>query len=109
MLTLPNVVRLKAVIDGTMVGFIAGDIRPNEQMAWIATIGVLPEYRGQGIGSALLQACEAQLPVSRVRLNVRISNINAIRLYERYGYLQVGKWPRYYQDGEEALIMEKRL
>ena len=57
-LTLPNVVRLKAVVGEQMVGFIAGDIRRVENVAWIATIGVLPEYRRRGIGTALLQACE---------------------------------------------------
>ena len=52
-LTLPNVVRLKAVSDNRMVGFIAGDMRPSDHMAWIATVGVLPEYRGRGVGTAL--------------------------------------------------------
>jgi ribosomal-protein-alanine N-acetyltransferase len=108
-LTLPNVVRLKAVAGVKMVGFIAGDIRSSERMAWIATVGVLPEYRGQGIGSALLRQCEARLGMPRVRLNVRVSNITAIRLYKQVGYYQVGTWPRYYQDGEDALILEKQL
>lgn len=108
-LTLPNVVRLKAMADGQMVGFIAGDVRPSQHMAWVATVGVLPEYRGRGIGGALMQACEKSLTVPTVRLNVRISNETAIRLYLSLGYQKVGTWPGYYQDGEEALVMEKRL
>lgn len=108
-LTLPNVVRLKAIQDGTMVGFIAGDVRPSQNLAWIATIGVLPEHRGKGIGSALLQTCEKNLEVAQVRLNVRASNLAAIRLYQQNGYQRAGTWPTYYQDGEDALVMEKRL
>lgn len=108
-LTLPNIVRLKALLDGQMVGFIAGDIRAAQRLAWIATVGVLPEHRGRGIGTTLLLACEAKLAVPSVRLNVRLSNHAAIRLYERYDYQRVGLWPGYYQDGEDALVMEKRL
>jgi ribosomal-protein-alanine N-acetyltransferase len=106
-LTLPNIVRLKAQVNGQMVGFIAGDIHRHEKVSWIATIGVLPEYRGQGIGERLLQACEAQLPYARVRLNVRVSNVDAIRLYEKFDYQHSGFWKDYYQDGEAALVMEK--
>lgn len=108
-LTLPNVVRLRAIVDGQMIGFIAGDVRPSERLAWIATIGVLPEYRGRGIGRALLQACEQRLTTPHVRLNVRISNQAAIQLYQTSGYQRGGIWPAYYQDGEDALIMEKEL
>ena len=107
-LTLPDVVRLKAVIDGEMVGFVAGDIRPARRMAWIATIAVLPELRGRGIGAALLQACEALLNVPSIRLNVRASNRDAIRFYRVAGYQHIGAWPGYYQDGEDALVMEKQ-
>jgi ribosomal-protein-alanine N-acetyltransferase len=106
-LTLPNVVRLKAVQDSTMVGFIAGDIRPTQNLAWIATLGVLPEYRSQGIGKALLDACESQLHVPCIRLNVRVSNQAAIQLYRTSGYQKAGFWPVYYEDGEDALLMEK--
>jgi ribosomal protein S18 acetylase RimI-like enzyme len=107
-LTFPGVVRLKAVNGRQMVGFIAGDIRRLEGMAWIATVAVLPEFRGRGIGAALLQACEARISVNRIRLCVRPSNDVAIRLYERFGYTRVGEWTKYYQDGESALVMEKR-
>ena len=108
-LTFPNVVRLRAVANSQMVGFIAGDLRPSERLAWIATLGVLPEYRGRGIGRSLLQACEQRLVLPQVRLNVRISNQVAIQLYQTSGYQRAGIWPSYYQDGEDALIMEKEL
>jgi ribosomal protein S18 acetylase RimI-like enzyme len=108
-LTLPSVVRLKAMIDDQMVGFIAGDIRHREDIAWIATVGVLPEYRQRGIGEALILACEAQVDVSRVQLSVRMSNEVAIRLYLRLGYQKVGAWSGYYTDHEDALVMAKSL
>jgi ribosomal protein S18 acetylase RimI-like enzyme len=108
-LTFPGVVRLKAVNSKEMVGFIAGDIRRLEGVAWIATVAVMPEYRGRGIGSSLLVACEEKITtVGRIRLCVRLSNETAIRLYERHAYVRVGEWSRYYQDGESALVMEKR-
>lgn len=108
-LTLPAVIRLKAVAEGRMVGFVAADVRRREDLAWIATIGVLPEYRRRGIGASLLAACEAQLTVSRVRLCVRLSNRGAQALYRQFGYASAGRWRAYYRGGEDALIMEKTL
>jgi ribosomal protein S18 acetylase RimI-like enzyme len=106
-LTLPNVVRLKAQGNGKLVGFVAADIRRSEDLAWIATIGVLPEFRQRGIATRLLETCEGRLAVSRIRLSVRASNYPAIHLYTRLGYYRYGSWPRYYSDGEDALILEK--
>jgi ribosomal-protein-alanine N-acetyltransferase len=106
-LTFANVVRLKAVHDERMVGFIAGDIRGAENISWIATVGVLPEYRRQGIGKRLMQACEEQLTTRAIRLCVRLANEEAITLYQKLGYRAISTWQRYYQDGEDALVMEK--
>jgi ribosomal protein S18 acetylase RimI-like enzyme len=106
-LTWPDVIRLKAVIDHRMVGFIAGDPRRTEGMAWIATLGVLPEYQRQGIGRALLLECEKRLHANRLRLCVRLDNTGAIKLYEQEGYQRVGVWAKYYNDGCDALVMEK--
>jgi ribosomal protein S18 acetylase RimI-like enzyme len=106
-LTFPNVIRLKADHAGRMIGFIAGDIRDHQREAWIATIGVLPEYRGQGIGAQLLEACEKLLPTPSIKLCVRATNEPAIRLYRKFAYNIKGTWQHYYQDGEDALVMEK--
>lgn len=106
-LTFPGVVRLKAVWQGRMVGFIAGDPRPREDLSWIATLGVLPEHRGKGLARALLEACEAQLPTQHIRLCARASNEEAIRLYSHAGYQLVDHWIAYYSDGEDAIVLEK--
>ncbi len=108
LLSFPGVIRLKAVDENDrMIGFIAGDPRPTENVSWVATVGVLPEHRNKGIGRALLEACEAHLPAGRIRLSVRPSNVEAIRLYEKIGYFGVDRWTNYYVDGEDAIIMEK--
>jgi len=107
-LSLPNVVRLKAMRDNQMIGFVAGDQKSGD-LAWIATIGVLPEYRRQGIAAALLQKCESRLDVARIRLSVRLGNTGAIHLYESFGYKRIDIWPRYYQDGTDALVFEKQF
>jgi len=106
-LTFPGVVRLKGVESGQMIGFIAGDPRPGEGFSWVATLGILPAYRGLGYGRALLEACERRLPTRRIRLSVRSSNEEAIRMYKNAGYFAIDRWGRYYNDGEDALVMEK--
>ena len=108
-LTFSNVVRLKAVEAGNMVGFIAGDPRPRDGWGWIATIAVDSNFRRRGIGTALLHACESQLGVPRSRLTVRTSNQGAINLYEKEGYRTIDVWKAYYSDGEDAIVMEKTL
>jgi ribosomal protein S18 acetylase RimI-like enzyme len=108
-LTFPDVIRLKAMEDHQMVGFVAGDPRPSRGFSWIATIAVLPGYRQRGIGRTLLLNCEAQLQTPRVRLSVRASNRAAINLYEREGYRVLDVWKAYYNDGEDAIVMEKSL
>ena len=106
-LTFPDVVRLKAVEDGHMVAFAAGYRQAEQGLGWVATIGVLPAFRRRGLGRALLEATEAGLGLARIRLCVRISNADAIRMYEASAYRKVDVWQRYYDDGGDALVMEK--
>ncbi len=108
-LTFSNVIRLKAVEDNRMVGFVAGDPHPHDGWGWIATIAVDLNFRRRGIGTALLHACEKRLGVPRARLTVRTSNQGAINLYEREGYATMDVWKAYYNDGEDAIVMEKTL
>ena len=108
-LSFPDVVRLKAVEKREMIGFVAGDPRPSKGFSWIATIAIHPDYQRKGYGRQLLQACEAGLRTPRIRLTVRISNDGAITLYKREGYQTFDIWKRYYDDGEDGLVMEKVL
>ena len=106
-LTLPGVVRLKAVDANRVVGFIAGEKRLRKGLAWIATICILPDYRRAGIGHTLLACCEDLLNCSKIRLSVRAANSAAIQLYAKMGYQRVSSRSRYYRGGEDAVIMEK--
>lgn len=108
-LTLPATSRLKAVADGRMVGFAAGDIHKNEKLGWITTICIATTQRRQGMGRLLLRASEADMKMPRVCLCVRKSNLPAIALYTSEGYHSSDLWKRYYEDGEDAIVMEKQL
>jgi ribosomal-protein-alanine N-acetyltransferase len=106
-LTLPGFIRLKAVVKDSMVGFIGGERESGHKRGWVTTLGVLPEYRRQGIGLALLEKCEAMLATPAIRLSVRASNQGAVELYEQAGYRRVDRWQKYYSGGEDALVYEK--
>lgn len=108
-LTWPDVIRLKAVEAGEMIGFIAGDPRQSNGVVWIATIAVDPRFRRRGVGTALMQACEQQVKLPMMKLTVRISNESAISMYEKLGYHNSDIWRAYYSDGEDGLVMSKKL
>jgi ribosomal-protein-alanine N-acetyltransferase len=108
-LSISNTVRLKAERGLQIVGFVIGDRRAREDLGWVASIGVHPAYRRQGIGRRLLAECEDRLGTSRVRLSLRRSNEEALALYRTVGYAEVTVWPKYYNDGEDALVMERVL
>jgi ribosomal-protein-alanine N-acetyltransferase len=77
--------------------------------AHITTFAVDPAWRRRSIGQRLLVALLDVSIARRAReatLEVRLSNVAARRLYEKYGFRPVGVRPRYYSDnGEDALIM----
>lgn len=77
--------------------------------AHITLIGIHPEYQGKGLGQtmfhALLKAAVAR-QMQRATLEVRASNQRAIAMYKKFGFREVGRRHRYYQDtNEDALIM----
>jgi [ribosomal protein S18]-alanine N-acetyltransferase len=98
---------LVARMDGVVVGFAGIWIMVDE--AHVTTFAVDPTWRRRGIGERLLVALLDVSIARRAReatLEVRLSNMPARRLYEKYGFRPVGLRPRYYTDnGEDALIM----
>jgi [ribosomal protein S18]-alanine N-acetyltransferase len=77
--------------------------------AHITTFAVDPRWRRRGIGERLLLTLldvAIERGAREATLEVRLSNVAARRLYEKYGFRPVGLRPRYYSDnGEDALIM----
>src|SRR5712691_5819777 len=98
---------LVARIDGRIVGYGGMWLMVDE--AHITTFAIHPGWRRQRIGERLLLAFLDLARDRRAReatLEVRLSNLAARRLYEKYGFRPVGLRPRYYSDNnEDALIM----
>lgn len=77
----------------------------------ILNIGTHPDHRGAGFAAHLLRHIQEnicrQLHIRRIILDVRPSNIPAVRLYTRFNFVEVGRRPRYYSpDSEDALLFE---
>ena len=79
----------------------------------IVSIAVLEGYRRRGIGRRLMENALRSLKevyeCKEVYLEVRVSNLPAIRLYEKLGFRKVRVIPMYYLDGEDAYLMARPL
>ena len=83
-----------------------GRTRPYEYE--IHTIGVDPAYQGQGIGRRLVSELIERATDSVVYLEVRTDNVAAIKLYESFGFVNVGLRRRYYRaSGADAYTMRR--
>lgn len=97
--------------NGCVLGYVGVSVILDE--GYITNIATLPEYRNQGIATALLTKLDdlaALENLSFISLEVRVGNQNAISLYEKFGYKTEGVRKNFYDDPkEDALIMTKRF
>ncbi len=101
---------LVAEAEGYVIGYI--DFWITFQQAQINNLAVIPTLRRQGIGNVILSDAINRIIQSgceSITLEVRVSNLVAQKLYGKYGFKALIKKPHYYADGEDALLMEKRL
>jgi ribosomal-protein-alanine N-acetyltransferase len=93
-----------------IVGYVSGLVR-RDGYGHIVSICIHPDYRRKGLGTAMMYAIEKILKenfgVCRYRLEVRVSNEVAIKLYHKLGYRIVKTIPKYYLDNEDAYLMIK--
>ena len=97
-----------------MLGFAIADWTGDREnlAAYIQTLEVLPEARGQGIGSELLTRLEDSAKQAQVRaiwLHVDQENAPAIRLYTNHGFEIRGQEEDYYGPNRPALVYVKLL
>ena len=97
-----------AVVDGKIVGYMGMYQTLDEGN--ITNVAVLPEYRRRGIANKLI-AEFVKLAQERefafLTLEVRKSNLGAIKLYEQNGFVSVGVRPKYYNNTEDAILMTR--
>jgi [ribosomal protein S18]-alanine N-acetyltransferase len=97
--------------EGELAGFIVA--RRVARDVEILNFAVRPERRRKGIGEALLReamAWGAAFAAEKAFLEVRVSNLAAIRFYDRKGFEVTGRRPRYYSAPiEDALVLTASL
>ncbi|HUM01425.1 MAG TPA: ribosomal protein S18-alanine N-acetyltransferase [Thermoanaerobaculia bacterium] len=85
--------------------FAGGEIHVNK-------IAVAPEARRRGLATRLMDdvfSYGREIAAEEIYLEVRVSNDPARLFYEGLGFVEAGRRPRYYLDGEDALVMVCRL
>ena len=105
-----NVITAAAEAEGKIVGY--GFIASAGEDADLANVAVDEGFRRRGIAAGILDCLEraaADAGVKRIFLEVRVSNAAAMSLYLKRGYIGRYVRPRYYGDGEDALVMRKEL
>ena len=95
--------------DGTIIGYCVAVEELTR--AHLISIAVLPQYRLQGIGKALIRALISSLDsrVTELRLEVKERNVEAMKLYESLGFRSEEFIEGYYGDGSAALEMRLKL
>lgn len=102
------------VADGELLGYVVAMKGVDE--VHLLNITVAPAWQGQGWGRVLLDALAIWSRGQGAQwlwLEVRVSNLRALQIYERHGYRRVGTRKGYYPDGhgrrEDAIVMSLRL
>lgn len=100
-----------AKLCGEVIGYIGMHCAADE--CYVANVGVLKKYRRMGVGSALIKYAAdtaRQMKMSFISLEVRPSNTEAVRIYERFGFEKVGLRKNFYSEPkEDGLIMTLRF
>jgi ribosomal-protein-alanine N-acetyltransferase len=105
-LSKPSGICLAALIEERLVGYL---VCSRYDTVWhLMNIAVDDRLRRQGVATTMLERLFelADKPSEQYTLEVRTSNEDAIRLYERFGFRTAGRRRAYYHDNrEDALIM----
>jgi len=95
-----------AKVSGKVVGFAF--FRKIHAKLWELTlIGVLEDYRGMGIGRRIMEEALKMMD-GEIYLHVQTSNLVAIGLYEKFGFVKDRLIRGFYSDGSDAYLMVRK-
>ncbi len=95
---------------GRVAGYICPTLLLDE--GDIRNVAVRTDLRGKGVGQLLVEKVIAECRdhgATFVGLEVRVSNLPARALYRKLGFVEAGIRSKYYENGEDAILMECRL
>jgi ribosomal-protein-alanine N-acetyltransferase len=101
-----------ATLNDAILGYYILLFRKNSCIARLYSIAVAPEYRGKGVGSAMLQHAENRARkkgCKKMHLEVKDTNTAALNMYIKHGYTIIDFLQDYYREGMPAYRMEKTL
>lgn len=78
----------------------------------VVSVAVLPAHQRKGIGSALIKEATKNMRSYRAKecyLEVRVSNVPAVKMYKKLEFQVIRTKRGYYADGEDAYVMAKKL
>ncbi len=110
---IPTTRYMSVAEDGnTIVGYCGVFVPAPGIEADILTVAVLPAYRRKGIAKEFMRQIEAyavEREASAMMLEVEVSNVSAIKLYESLGYMKISVRMDYYGPGKDAHVMRKEF
>ena len=112
---------LVAELDGAIIGYVMCRIEYGfshlrrlglARKGHIVSIAVREQHRGKGVGTLLMRSSQEAMvskAATETYLEVRVTNSQAVSLYQQLGYRVTSRLEAYYKDGEAALVMAAPL
>ena len=107
-----NAATIVAVSKRAIQGYATLLFRKASRVGRLYSFAVSPHHRGRGLAKQLMRTVEREARAHdcrRVVLEVRVGNRPARRLYDRFGYRCVTRKRGFYEDGADALRLDKQL
>ena len=96
------------LLEDNIIGYIFTHRIDNEVQ--ILNFAIDTPYQHRGYGEEFFSYFLGQLDEDiSIILEVRKSNFSAINLYLKFGFLELGIREKYYSDGEDAIVMKRKL
>ena len=105
----PTAVFYAACMGGNLAGYVGVHLVVDE--GYIDNVAVFPAWRRRGVATRLLGRLCAHARREKLQfltLEVREGNLPAIAFYQKLGFAQVGRRPRFYDDPQEDALLLTR-
>ena len=94
--------------DKDVIGFVIGIVQKRE--GHILVIAIRDDYKKKGIGTFLMKRlidAYEKKGITRLKLEVRASNVAALSMYRNLGFKITNRLKHYYENGEDGLLLRR--